>query len=1019
MFEITRYHEDLQTLHVNTEPTRCYYIPLRKTAGGAVDSVISLNGTWGLIYEGRYERLPEKWIEAAFDMSNVDRIEVPSTLQMKGYGYQQYTNVRFPIPYDPPYVPDENPAAAYMRDFDLSAEEAADRLYLNFDGVDSCMYVWVNGVFVGYSQVSHSPSEFDISGVCHAGSNRMAVLVLKWCDGTYLEDQDKLRMSGIFRDVYILRRAKNHIRDYRVETVSVQGVETVCDGGEYVRASKAIVDFKIESIAGDVGAVTYKLLDSEGNAVFTGASHKANTDTVRMELANVRLWTAETPDLYTLEIETEGEIIRQNVGIRVIEMVDGVVYLNGVKIKLHGANRHDSNAYTGYTISKEQAVEDLKLMKLHNINAIRTSHYPNAPWFTQLCGEYGFYMIGESDIECHGVVELAGGGYEQYGLIARDEQFAGAILDRVQRNVIRDKNEPAVIIWSLGNESGYGVCFERAGHWVKDYDHTRLLQYESSIYVWHDNDPGTGKWTAYDDRDLEPLDFMSRMYASVEEVRDYCESEAGKHKAFIQCEYCHAMGNGPGDLQDYQELMDKYDNFTGGFIWEWCDHGVYMNEKDAYGRDVFYYGGDFGERCHDGNFCMDGLIYPDRTPHTGLKELKNVWRPVRAGLVSVDDCSAVFEFSNYYNFRSLKNIDIFCEISADGAVVDSYKADVCDMRAKVLIPSGFDRAEIQVRFIYKLRDSEGVALAGHELGFDQLCIREGRNKNSSPLTSGRKLKLECVSEAPCVYRVEGENFSMEFDTSILAFRSIKKDGRELLIKPMQWNVLRAPTDNDIQIKGKWYYQLGFDRTSTKCYESSARLAEENIAMISVKGSLVADAIRPVVKMEATWYVDGEGHISMKMKGERGLNQPFMPRFGLRMMLPRDCDKVSYCGFGPGESYCDKHRASYLGVFETTVDDMYEPYIRPQENGHRWGCKWMSIGGLRFSSESSLEFNASRFDIEELMCKGHRGELCEAEGVCVCVDYKMSGVGSNSCGPELIKKYRLDEENITWDLDITV
>ncbi len=1023
MFELKeRFHESLEKLHVDTMPERCYYRPFLKTPAGKFDRTINLNGKWKLIYEGRYERLPEDWVSAAFDMKGADDIEVPSCLQIKGYGKHQYTNVRFPIPYDPPYVPDENPAAAYMRDFTVNPEDADRRLYLNFEGVDSCMYVWINGEVAGYSQVSHSTSEFDISGLCHAGKNRIAVLVLKWCDGTYLEDQDKLRMSGIFRDVYVLVRPKNHVRDFFITTENGE-VETRFIAGK-IRcvAENARINVKLEDIAGEPEQVTLVLRDRDGRVMeekVLGAGEFGAT--VTFEVKDAWCWSAETPDMYTLVIETDEESIVSRVGIRSVEMREGVLYLNGRKIKLHGVNRHDSNAVTGYTISKQQAMEDLGLMKLHNINAIRTSHYPNAPWFAELCDKYGFYMIAESDIECHGVVELAGGGYNQYGLIARDPRFAAAILDRVKRNVYRDKNHAAVIIWSLGNESGYGVCFEQAGHWVKDYDRTRLLQYESSIYEWHDKNPATGEYDlAVHDRDLRPLDFMSRMYASTQEIIDYCESEEGKKKAFIQCEYCHAMGNGPGDLWDYQQLMDKYDNFAGGFIWEWCDHSVYMGRNEK-GEDEYFYGGDFGEKLHDGNFCMDGLVYPDRTPHTGLYELKNVWRPVRARLVSGGEGTATFAFDNYRTFLGFENIEVSYEITRDGVVEKSGQVDT--LPGAVIATGNADGCRMDIRFVYRSKSDDGLVPAGHLLGFDQIMLCESTKSVLPKLVRDGSVRVRKVASAPDVYRVSGTKFAYEFDTSVMGFTSVRAaSGRELLRAPMEWNILRAPTDNDIQIKNKWSYQLGYDRTYIKCYSSSSEV-ENGLAVIRVSGALCSDAIRPVVKFNMAWYFDSVGNMQMKFHGLKGENLPYLPRFGMRFTIPSDCDRVEYYGYGPYENYCDKPRADWMGVFETTVDRLYEPYIRPQENGHRWGCKWISVGdGVRFAkffSDDSLEFNASRYSIRELMDRAHRTELKPLDAVELCIDYKMSGVGSNSCGPELLPQYRLDEKEFDWSLGISL
>ncbi|MCC8170126.1 MAG: beta-galactosidase, partial [Oscillospiraceae bacterium] len=527
------YHENPKILHVGTEDSRAYYIPFsdRMRALSNVreqsDRFISLNGEWNFEY---YNSVYD--FDGFENLTN--KIPVPSCWQNHGYDTHMYTNVRYPFPYEPPYVPNFTPCGAYSREFTVDVK---GRFYLNFEGVDSSFYLWINDSFVGYSQVSHSTSEFDITDYVNRENNRICVLVLKWCDGSYLEDQDKFRMSGIFRDVYLLKRSENHIKDFFIKTGT--------DGTVSVEADRE---------------AKYTLLDLNGYEIGS-----AEGESACLKIENPILWTSETPLLYTLIIEAAGEVIVQKIGLREISISGGVIYLNGKKLRIKGVNRHDSDPVKGYTISREQALTDLRLMKEHNINAVRTSHYPNSPWFTELCDELGFYVVDEADVEIHGTSAIYGGSQENtFGLLAQDERFYDAILDRVQRCVIRDKNRTSVIFWSLGNEGGYGEGFENAGRWVKEYDDMRLLHYESS--VWE---------TGGHKNDTSMLDVMSNMYATPERIRDYFENKEDS-KPFIQCEYIHAMGNGPGGIDEYIELMDKYDGFVGGFVWEWCDHAVYM-----------------------------------------------------------------------------------------------------------------------------------------------------------------------------------------------------------------------------------------------------------------------------------------------------------------------------------------------------------------------------------------------------------------------------------------------------------
>ncbi|MDR1438573.1 MAG: hypothetical protein LBJ10_00720, partial [Clostridiales bacterium] len=689
------YHEDPSTLHVGCEPPRAYYVPFESKeaalSGRREDSkrFLPLSGDWRFRYCASPHEVGDAFWDCALGapapgigqpggsapgcgaspVGGADgfaSIKVPGCWQTQGYDRHQYTNVKYPIPCDPPFVPDENPCGAYAREFELSAGDAGGRLYLNFEGVDSCFYLWVNGHFAGYSQVSHSTSEFDITGLAREGRNTVAALVLKWCDGTYLEDQDKLRMSGIFRDAYILARPAGHVRDLSVETklagdLSSAEISLALEWAEDAggRAGDAGAACGEWAGTGDAGGrragsaagaktATCALLDPSGREI---ASRQGARGGAAFTVGAPLLWSAESPNLYTLVIDTGDEAISQPVGIRRVEAKGGVLYLNNANIKLKGVNRHDSDPVTGCAISEGQLLRDLALMKRHNVNAIRTSHYPNAPWAYQLYDRLGFYVIGESDIESHGAMAIYGakceGSYfeltgkdHSYGAFCFDERFGEAMLDRVRRNVISNRNSPSVIMWSLGNESGYGPNLERAAAWARAYDPSRLVHYEGSIAEMdgHSND-------------VSSIGVYSRMYAPVEAIEKYF-GERMLSKPFIQCEFAHAMGNGPGDLEDYYRLIYKHDGFAGGFVWEWCDHAAYMG-RTADGRDKYFYGGDFGEFPHDGNFCMDGLVYPDRRPHTGLLELKNAARPLRA--LRYDGASGALELRNTLDFTNAKD----------------------------------------------------------------------------------------------------------------------------------------------------------------------------------------------------------------------------------------------------------------------------------------------------------------------------------------------------------------------------
>lgn len=1001
------FHEDPHVLHVGTAPNRSYYIPFEtaeEAEEGVSSRVFSLNGTWSFQYFESYEDAVDPEEGICFDEDEMDTIPVPSCWQNHGYGRHQYTNVNYAIPCDPPYVPEANPCGLYVRHFDLEEGslqgENAGRWFLNFEGVDSCLYLWVNGEFAGYSQVSHSTSEFEITEFLQEGDNAIAVLVLQWCDGTYLEDQDKLRMSGIFRDVYLMARPKSFLRDFFVKEEFSPKFEN------------ATVRVEL-SLEGDC-TVSGALYAPDGGLVGEAGPVE---NMLQFEIKDPVLWNAEHPAQYTLLLCTGEECISQEIGLRKIEVQDGVVLLNGTAIKFRGVNRHDSDPVTGYTISREQALRDLALMKRHNINAIRTSHYPNAPWFLQMCSEFGFYVIAEADIESHGnATKLGAYSMENYPDAADDPQFREAILDRVQRSVIRDKNNAAAVIWSLGNESGWGESFENAGRWVKEYDPSRLLHYENFMPYHHDREP-----------DFSMLDLFSRMYAPLTYIEQYFSEENHRdyysdaditpylpdHKLpFIQCEYIHAMGNGPGDAEDYQQLIMKYPGFCGGFVWEWCDHAVYGGTTPD-NRPIYRYGGDFGEFPHDGNFCMDGLVYPDRTPHTGLLEYKNVIRPLRAEKGGKPN---TFVFHNYLDFTSAEDyLELSYEVMQDGETLFGGNLELPHLpphgEAELTLPELPEDGTATVTFFYSAKEDGDFFDAGHSLGFDEIVLSEEPFFLDDPAPGTVQ-----VEEGGRYTVLSGSGFRYVFDTRTATFSELCYHNRTLLTKPMEWNVYRAPTDNDQYVNAKWE-QAGYDRHTVRVYEAETALTESGGAAISCHLGISALSISRFLEIEVTWTVDGAGRIDMELSAARDTRFPFLPRFGLRLFLPKAFDAVEYFGYGPYESYLDKHQASRLGVYAQTVGAMHENYLKPQENSSHVGCRYATLTdgaySLTAASETPFSCNVSEYTQEELKAKKHAYELESSGSTVFCVDYKMSGVGSNSCGPELLPQYRLDEESFTF------
>ena len=1094
---ITRHYENLHILHENTMSERNYYIPAEKAYSSPLDArdlsdrIQFLNGTWKFRYYDSIYKLQDEFYSEGYDVSSFDDIPVPSAWQMHGYDYHQYTNVRYPFAFDPPYVPKDNPCGAYVTDFDYDQNSDAPLAHLNFEGVDSCFYVWLNGRYVGYSQVSHSTSEFDITEFIRNGSNRLCVLVLKWCDGSYLEDQDKFRMSGIFRDVYILKRSEGAVYDYFIKTS--------CD--DIMDPTKAEVNIGFTAFTGyscveaadsDIN-IEVDILDAEGRICSSGCVNRefcvqsdacvaadddktaASSSSITLSIDSPVLWNAEKPYLYTVIIRCAGEVITDRIGIREITIKNKVVYINGMPIKFHGVNRHDSDPVTGFTISREQITRDMSLMKQHNVNAIRTSHYPNAPYFYELCDEYGFYVIDEADIEAHGPSELfySDNNWDNKAArwnepIANNPEFCESILDRIRRCVIRDKNRASVVIWSMGNESAYGVTFEEALAWVKSYDKSRLTHYESAQY--------TDSRRKYD---YSNLDLYSRMYPSISEMAEYIDGDGDK--PYILCEYCHAMGNGPGDLEDYFQFFDSHETTCGGFVWEWCDHAIYKG-KAANGKDMYAYGGDSGEVIHDGNFCMDGLVYPDRRPHTGLLEFKNIHRPVR--ITGYDEANSVLTLHNYLDFTDIRDyLTMSYEVTCDGQVVTSGDIDTpseaphCEGNVSLglitemqNLPQNLsaingsdnsdgsisaDRSSVAERFddkaciknmiphraflrvIYKAAVGSAFVKEGDVLGFDEVELDSTKQNTDEILDKTPALSKAQdttsaplhISESDTGFVISGSNFEYTFDRNTGNFTGIAVDGQELLAAPCDKSIWRAPTDNDRNIKNEWF-RAHYDMISERTYETSC-IIKDGCAVISCSSSLAAPTVQPVLRINTEWTISAEGTITARMHVTKDSEFPMLPRFGMRMILRKDMQNINYIGMGPYESYIDKHHASWHGSFSASIDAMHEGYIMPQENGSHFDCSYVQVSSLgendsktdmaahSITVTSALPFsmNASPYTAEELTNAAHNYELPESDKSVLCIDYRQNGIGSNSCGPELDEKYRFDEDE--WEFGFTI
>lgn len=986
---IPNYFEDTSVLRVGALPAHAYLIPAQDAETALRGREYSeyftgLDGQWLFRYEPNVRLLDRAFWEEGPQPEGFGELPVPSSWQMHGFDRPQYTNIRYPFPFDPPYVPYENPCGIYVRSFEL--ERKSGKVYhLYSEGVDSCCYIWLNGQFVGYRQGAYDTVGFDVTDKLADGPNTLCFLVLKWCDGSYLEDQDKFRFSGVFRSVYLLERDGQHIEDLRISTDIYGGRAEIGAEWSFSRGGDERVGYVLLSPGGELLA--------EGEAAGGG---------LNLRVEEPRLWTAETPELYTLLLRCGSEYIAQRVGIRDVRVAEDLsIRVNGQSVTFNGVNRHDSDPLTGASCSRERLLRDLLSMKAHNINAIRTSHYPPQPEFLELCDELGFYVIDEAGIESHGTEALYGADAD-IGLLADDERFREAIADRVRSMVLRDRNHACVLIWSMGNESGYGRNFAEALAWTKRTDPSRLTHYESSIHPYRGGE-----------YDLSSLDIYSRMYPSVEAVKAYLDS--GPERPLILCEYSHAMGNGPGDLEDYRRLMRRYPAFCGGFVWEWCDHAVLTRSGD--GRERYLYGGDFGDEPNDGNFCMDGLVYPDRRAHTGLLEYRQVIRPVR--LVGADAEKGNFTFENMRDFVSPRR-DLCLEYSLrqDGAELlsGSLWGEEIDIAPHGRRDIRLGLPELDGEFAYLLFTWRGTAgpAAGLELGFDQVVLRDSppalisREPCGEVSVTEDAATLTATSDAgiTCVWSRE-TGMPLGFGT--------------LLSAPMGFNIWRAPVDNDRYIRKEWE-RAGYDRAIQRAKTFEWR-RDNSTFELRTHVSLCAVSLSNIMEIDCLWRFDGAGRLSLSVEAERNPALPYLPRFGLRLFVPKTWTRAAYQGYGPVESYADKHQASYLGRFEERVGASFEHYLRPQESGSHWNCTRLELkddDGLdlaRIRTGSPFSFSFCEYTQEELTAKAHDFELETCDSNVLCIDFAQSGLGSNSCGPELAAEYRADRTHFSAALEI--
>lgn len=1034
--------ENPNVLNRNKEPARAWYIPYRcrcsalsgakminGNAVGAVQANIIaekngryklLNGDWDFIYCKNKSEVAAalKGMPEISGSIHKDKIKVPSNWQMYGYDVPQYVNSFYPIPLDPPHVPYDNPAGIYYREFQLPETWNKEEIYLNFEGVDTYFYVYINEEFAGASQGAHLPSEFRITELLCPGKNTITVIVFKWAWSTYLEDQDFYRLSGIFRDVYLLARNKDHVRDFEVKT------------------SLDTIQVRLESTA-EYGAATLELYDAD-NRLLSRKDRMIKEKTAEFHFTpeNPIRWTAESPYLYTILIHAYNEVIPVRVGLRTVSIsTDGEFMINGVPVKLKGVNRHDTNPDTGHYTPLRTILKELLLMKQHNINCIRTSHYPNPPAFLRMCDELGLYVIDETDLETHGTV-LGGHEYgkDQSLMFTENPEWRNAFIDRIERMYERDKNCASVVMISLGNESFYGENHREMSRFVKKRDPERIVHYERCENPAED-----------------AIDVYSRMYSSLAFVEEYCANDNNK-KPFFLCEYSHAMGNGPGDLQDYWNLFYKYPKAVGGCVWEWADHAVrsvedpakvparraaygdampqYGQNKESLGTEPFFsYGGWFGDTPNDANFCVDGLVSPDREPSTGLLELKNVIAPVQVEDAGTKDGKPVYYIINRYDFTDLEELNITYRIKTPSKVYRQGTLFVkCAPHETALVTLDFTFPEFSfeeffVEFRYCLKNDTVWAEAGYELGFTQRKLPVMQTVPETELTSLMPpLSVTFSGENQSgILQAEGEDFKYCFDLDAGYFTSMCFNGVEMLNAPPHFTIYRAPTDNDRYIRGVWN---GNFMHLAKEQPYACRILEVNRKYVTLLASysIAAPTFMPFVKYSVLWVIYGSGEIGAGVTAEVRPGVTVLPRFGLELEMPAGNEQLLYSGFGPGSSYRDMRHYCKKGIHASTVTAEFTPYIFPQETGNHFGTEWAVISdmegrGLLIKGMPEFEFSALHYTAADLDTTQFAKDLQPRKETIVRIDYKQTGIGSNSCGPELLPEYRFDEKQFCYSFTI--
>lgn len=979
--------ENIQLTHENRLPPRAYFFSYdtvaqaRTFAREASSHFLSLSGKWNFRFFTNPLLVSENFTSEY--MADWGDITVPAMWQMEGHGQLQYTDEGFPFPVDVPWVPADNPTGAYQRYFTLSDGWQGKQTLIKFDGVETYFEVYVNGHYIGFSKGSRLTAEFDISHAVHGGQNLLCVRVMQWADSTYIEDQDMWWTAGIFRDVYLIGKNPTHVRDVTIKT-------TFDDAW---KNATLFCQLELENLAPHTSAVSleYALYDGEA------AIHQGTTDSLTVtrnaetafsiEVKQPQQWSAESPYLYHLVVTLKDangqtlEVIPQRIGFRDIKVRDGLFYINNRYLKLHGVNRHDNDHQKGRAVGMDRVERDLILMKQHNINSVRTAHYPNDPRFYELCDIYGLFVMAETDVESHGFANVG-----DLSRITDDPVWEHVYVERIERHIHAQKNHPSIIIWSLGNESGYGCNIRAMARAAKALDDTRLLHYE-------------------EDRDAEVVDIISTMYTRVPLMNLFGEYPHAKPR--IICEYAHAMGNGPGGLSEYQNVFDRHDCIQGHYVWEWCDHGI--QAADASGNTYYAYGGDFGDYPNNYNFCLDGLIYSDQTPGPGLREYKQVIAPVKLRWQNGE-----LHVENRLWFTGLDDYTLLVEVRAEGETLYSQPLTMTGLapnstRSMSLNLPELDEREAFLTVSISKNSRTRYSEAGHEIAVYQFPLK-ARTAHATPFINANATPL-LLEEDRLNCTVTGHNFRASFSKMTGKLSTWQVNGEDKITREPKINFFKPMIDNHKQEhEGLWQpNHLQIMQEHLRGFE----IEQQDDAIVITTRTLIAPPVFDFgMRCTYRWRIAADGQINVELSGERYGDYPhIIPCIGFTLGINGEFDQVSYYGRGPGENYPDSQQASTIDLWHTTVDEMFENYPFPQNNGNRQQVRWATLAnrhgsGLLVVPEQPIHFSAWHYTAENIHAAQHCNELRRSDDITLNLDHQVLGLGSNSWGSEVLDTWRV-------------